>query len=47
MIRDEQAILRSVRAAKYSFSASVWDDVSQEAKEFIMRLLTKVGGVFG
>ncbi|EER02181.1 calcium-dependent protein kinase 1, putative [Perkinsus marinus ATCC 50983] len=39
--RDEQAILRSVRAAKYSFSASVWDDVSQEAKEFIMRLLTK------
>ncbi|KAF4725032.1 hypothetical protein FOZ62_002755, partial [Perkinsus olseni] len=39
--RDEQAILRSVRAGKYSFSAPVWYDVSFEAKQFIVRLLTK------
>ncbi|KAF4749817.1 hypothetical protein FOZ63_007515, partial [Perkinsus olseni] len=38
---DEQAILRSVRAGKYSFSAPVWYDVSFEAKQFIVRLLTK------
>ncbi|KAF4676681.1 hypothetical protein FOL47_005632 [Perkinsus chesapeaki] len=38
---NEQAILRSVRVGKYNFSAPVWKSVSPEAKQFVVRLLTK------